>query len=337
MTGPGPVTGAARRALARTTPSGVPVARFVLGRQLARIFGARPAPPTQGDRGDPGLTGPGSPSWQVIGEPAAIAGGVRALLVQALHPLAVAGVTQHSAYRDDTLGRLSRTSAYVTTTAIGSTQAALAVTTQVRAQHRRVRGTAPDGRAYAADDPALLAWVSIAFTSSLLAADQLWSPFPLDAAAADGFVAEQSRTAALLDPRVDLDDAVSDPRSFGAAFRADEVALPLVDDGWLPTTVAGLAATLDRYRPSLAVGELGRSTLGFLRDPPLPPVARAGYRVLFAGAVGALEPWQRDLLGLGGALARLQVRRAGVALTAMRTVSGTSPGVRAARARVDAG
>jgi hypothetical protein len=146
---------------------GLPIVRDAVRRVLTRMFGPPPFDPNR-DPGDPGLTGPGSPSWRIIGEPAAIAGGIRGLLAQVSHPLAMAGVHDHSAFREDPLGRLQRTSAYVTTSTFGSTAEAISVAGRVRAVHPRVHGTAPDGRPYRADDPRLLVWVSISLTSSFL-------------------------------------------------------------------------------------------------------------------------------------------------------------------------
>ena len=242
----------ARRA-AELTPQGLPGLRTVVHRTLGRMFG----PPRFDPRGapdDPGLVAPGSASWQVIGEPAAIAGGLRALLLQVAHPFAMAGVDDHSAFREDPIGRLQRTSAYVTTTTFGSTREVLQVSRIVRGVHRRVRGTTSDGRVYSADDPHLLAWVSIALTSSFLAADTRWSPLPVAGAQADAFVAEQSRIAALLDRRVDLDIFDHDEAA-RRALRAGDYELPMLTDGTLPSSVAELTDLLSSYAPELGVDD----------------------------------------------------------------------------------
>ena len=307
-------------------------------RGLARIFGP-PALDPQEHSGDPGLFGPGSATWAVIGEPAAIVGGIRSLLVQLLHPLAMAGVADHSAFRADPLGRLHRTSAYVTATAFGSTAEALAAASAVRSAHRPVRGTAPGGRRYRAGDPALLTWVSMALTSSFLAADRAYSLHPVDAATADRFVAEQARAAGLLDPRVDLRalDLVSQApalRAGGVALRAGGVWLPMVEDGTLPTTAAQLQGRLHAARPFLEVNEQGREALRFLLWPQLAPAMRAAYLPLLAGAVATLEPWQRRLLGVplgpAGIALRAQTR---TLLVAMRVGTGLSPSLIAAQRR----
>lgn len=148
--------------------------------------------------GDPGLLGPESISWRVIGDVAAFVGGIRALLIQTAHPEVVAGVEQHSRYRTDPLGRLTRTSFYVTSTTYGARPEVEEAVARVRAAHRTVRGTSERGRAYRADDPAMAAWVHNALTDSFLSAYQHYGPAPLSTAEADRFAREQARIGALL-------------------------------------------------------------------------------------------------------------------------------------------
>lgn len=316
---------------------GVPGVRALVRRGLGRVFGPPPFDPDR-DLGDPGLFGPTSASWQVIGDPAAIVGGVGALLTQLLHPLAMAGVAEHSRFRNDPLGRLRATSAYVTTTAFGSTDEALTAAATVRGRHRRVRGHAPDGRAYAADDPHLLAWVSIALTHGFLHADTAYAAHPAagQPPRADAFVAEQSRAAALLDPRVDLDAIARDETAREALRRgALDGELPLLADGLLPQTAAGLEAAIDAFAPELAVDAAGEATVRFLLWPPLEPAVRAGYLPVVAGAVATLRPDHRRLLGLpAAAWAHLPARAHTRALLgALRLATGRSPSVAAAARR----
>jgi uncharacterized protein (DUF2236 family) len=321
------------RLLARSTPDGLPLVGGLVRAGLTRAFGPPPFNPDRAP-GDPGLFGCGAASWRVIGEPAAIVGGIRALLVQLLHPLAMAGVADHSRFREDALGRLQRTSAYVTTTAFGSTPEALAVARTVQRVHRRVRGVAPDGRAYRGDDPHLLAWIAVALTSSFLATDRAFALEPAPPAVADAFVAEQSRAAALLDPRVDLDRLARDP-SAQRALRAGLLDLPMLAEGRLPLSVADLRATLARYRPELAVGAQGREALQFLLWPRIPGLLRTGYLPLAAAAVATLEPHERALLGaVAGRLAAAPLRWQGrFTVAALRLAVGTSPSQRAAERR----
>lgn len=296
------------RLLTDLAPRGLPGVRTLLRIGLGAVFGPPPFDPSA-DRGDPGLFGPGSVSWRVVAEPASIVGGVRALLVQLLHPLAVAGVADHSRYREDPLGRLHGTSAYVTATTFGSTREAEAAAEAVRRAHRRVAGTAPDGRPYRADDPHLLLWVSVALTSSFLATDRAYAPRPVTGTDADRFVAEQAHAASLLDPTGAL-------------------------EALLPRTAADLEATLGAFRPELEVGAQGREILRFLRRPRLQPPVLVGYLGTLAAAAATLDGEQAALLGLRLGPASPVVRAdARAVLTAVRLAIGRSPAVAAAAAR----
>ena len=122
-------------------------------------------------KGDPGLFGPDSISWQVHGDfTSMLIGGISALMLQALHPLALAGVWDHSNFRQDMLGRLRRTGQFISGTTFGSTADADWLIDKVRTIHEQVTGTGLDGRPYAASDPALLTWVHVAEVSNFLAA-----------------------------------------------------------------------------------------------------------------------------------------------------------------------
>ncbi len=323
------------RLAVRLAPHGLPGARRLLGAGLNHVFGPPPFDPAR-HPGDPGLFGPGSASWRVIGEPAAIVGGVRALLVQLLHPLAMAGVADHSGFRNDPIGRLQRTSAYVVTTTFGAMDEVLGVAAVVRHAHGTVTGLAPDGRPYRADDPHLLAWIQAALTSSFLATDRDYGTDPVDGAAADAFVAEQSYAAALLDPRVDLDAITQDPEA-RTALRDRQLALPMVEEGRLPRTVDELAEQLAAYEPELEVDAQGREGLRFLLWPDLAPAVRAAYLPMLGGAIASLHDSQRRLLGLPTSSAVLWPLRANTRalLSTFRVVVGPSPSARAATRRVE--
>ena len=138
--------------------------------------GPRPLQHTLDHAPDPGLLGPDSVSWRVIGDASAFVGGIRALIVQSAHPEVVAGVADHSRYRDDPLGRLTRTSYFVTATTYGAMPEVERAVAIVRDAHRPVRGTSERGRAYSASSPALAAWVHNVLTDSFLAAYQHYGP-----------------------------------------------------------------------------------------------------------------------------------------------------------------
>ena len=217
--------------------------------------------------GDPGLFGPGSATWEVMGRVTTFIGGIRGLLVQACHPEVVAGVHEHSRYRDDPLGRLSRTAHYVTVTSFGAMPEVEEVASYVRRRHRRVAGMSHRGRPYDASAPALSAWVHNALTDSFLTAHQTYSRHPLTPARADEFVAEQTRAGHLLG---------SSP---------------------LPTTAAELSDWVVTH-PDLAPSPGMEAALEFLADPPLSPAQRAGYRLLYEAAVATLPVQLLEILGV---------------------------------------
>ncbi len=197
--------------------------------------------------------------------------GIRALLVQSLHPLAMAGVAGHSGFRGDPWGRLQRTSEYIATTTYGPIVDAERLLARIRGIHRRVNGTAPDGRAYAASDPHLLRWVHAAEADSFLAAYQRLAPVPLTAAEADTYVAQSAMIAEQL--------GVLEP----------------------PLTVAELAADLDAFRPELEASPEARDAARFLLvEPPLHGLARVGYAPLAIGALALTPSWARRMLRLPG-------------------------------------
>lgn len=212
---------------------------------------------------------PDDPVWKVHADASMFVGGIRALLLQSLHPLAMAGVAGHSGYRSDPWGRLERTAGFLATTTFGTVEHAERTIAQVRGIHERVRGKAPDGRPYAASDPHLLDWVHLAEVDSFLTAYQRFGPAPLTSADADRYVAQSGEVAARL----------------GATAP--------------PTTVAELRARLDAFRPELEASPAARDVARFLvLTPPLPLLARPGYGLLVAGAVASLPPWARRELRL---------------------------------------
>ncbi len=257
---------------------------------------------------DAGYFGPGSAVWAVHGDLATLVGGVRALLLQALHPAAVTGVDEHSSYRDDPLARLAGTTRWLTVTTFGSTAQADREAARVRGMHRRVRGTwtTADGRqeAYRADDPRLLAWVHAAFTDSFLATHEVFGHgIP---GGADAYVGQWAKAAELV--------GVADP----------------------PRTAAELSALLDAYTPELACTPTTRRTLEFIRRPPLPAPARVGYAVLFAGAVSTLRPEHRALLGLPATGGRVARASTSALLAGLGAVLGDAPpAARSARDRIE--
>ena len=209
------------------------------------------------------------PIRRVHGDSSMFIGGITALLLQSLHPLAMAAVAGHSGYRGDPWGRLQRTSYFLAVTTYGRASDAREAAARVRAIHQKIIGTAPDGRPYAASDPHLLTWVHIAEADSFLRAHARFGARPLDQAGRDGYVADLARIGAEL--------GVPDP----------------------PRTEADLTARIAGYRAELAGTAQARQAARFLLlTPPLPAVARPPYSVLAAAAVSLLPGWARRPLRL---------------------------------------
>ena len=257
------------RALHRATSGLIQTFRLTVTKSTLSMFEHAPYPlqHTLEHPDDPGLLGPDSVSWRLIADPAAFVGGVRGLLIQAAHPEVVAGVDQHSRYRDDPLGRLSRTSAYVTATTFGARPEVEKAVDQVRKAHRRVQGLSGRGIPYDAADPAHAAWVHNALTDSFLTTNQHYSDHPLTVVEADRFVREQARIGALLD---------ADP---------------------MPEHAAELSAWVSGH-PDIGPSSEMEHVVDFLSDPPLSPGIKTGYLIMFEAAVITLPTRIRETLGL---------------------------------------
>jgi uncharacterized protein (DUF2236 family) len=316
---------AARPLVARRLPAGLPLTQPLVRRQLGGLFGH----PGFGEPGRPGLLPRDAVSWRVIGEPSSIAGGIRSLLLQTSHPIAMTGVARHSRYETDPLGRLAGTSAWVTVAAFGSVDRAVELARSIRRMHARVRGVTDDGLPYAADDPQLLAWVQVSLTASLLATHQLFAPEPLSPAEVDRFVLEQSVAGAVLDPRVDLDAVVALRDRAAGDLTPLLAALPLVTEGTLPSCARELAASFRRRAGELEIRAEARATVRFLRAAPVPRATKVPSRILLAGAAASLPPGLAS--GLGLQPTRTDVRAASALLTAMRVTTGRSPNLELAR------
>lgn len=221
---------------------------------------------------DAGYFGPGSAAWAVHGGMATMVAGIRALLVQAMHPGALAGIHDWSRYEEDPLGRLTGTIRWLVTVTFGDRATAERASARVRGLHRRVQGEYTDTRGirrpYRASDPELIEWVHVAFTDAFLTCHELWEgPIP---GGADAYVREWAIAGEL----IGLTDA--------------------------PGTAADLRARLGAFADAgvLKRDERVDQTVRFIRNPPLARGMLPAYRVMFAGAVQSLTPEQRRLLGL---------------------------------------
>ena len=214
---------------------------------------------------------PGSLTRQVIGDPAALIGGISALFLQPLHPRAMAGVEQHSTFPDDFWPRLQRTVGYVTTLAFADRSTADRAVARVRGIHRRVHGVDPvTGAPYSADDDDLLRWVHVCEVHSFAHAAHRLNL--IDDAGRDGFLAEQVRAGALL----------------GATD--------------LPASQAEVDAYFAAVQPELLASPLARRAARRLALPPLPLrwelPGRPVWSVVAALAIGLLPGWAKRLYGL---------------------------------------
>lgn len=224
---------------------------------------------------DDGLLGPGSVAWRVIGHPVSVVGGVRSLIVQALHPLAMAGVAEHSDYKRRPMDRLRRTSHYVTATTFGDTETALAAAERVKRIHRRVRGTDPvTGKAYSADDPDTQLWVHCVEWHSFLAAYRRYGG-SLTPEEEDRYLAEGVPIAGLLG----------------------------VPQDSVPASRAEMRAYFEDVRPQLCVSEMTRDAVNFVLRPPLTRELlpyQVPIRVTAAAAVAIIPRHLRQMLGIDG-------------------------------------
>lgn len=254
-------------------------------------------------RGDPGLCGPDSVTWPVIGDAAAFIGGIRALLIQAAHPEVAAGVSDHSRYQDDPLGRLSRTSAYVTATSFGAMPEVEAAVALVRRAHQPVNGESHRGRRYSAGAPALAAWVHNALTDSFLQAYQAFGARRLTATEADQFVREQT--------------------AIGRLLRADP----------MPETASELAAWIADH-PEIGTSPGLVEAVEFIRNPPLPWHVRIPYRLMAVAAAATVPQRVRRILGIRRLPGALVLGR--LVIGALRFALGSSPSWHVSLVRVDA-
>lgn len=236
--------------------------------------GVPPWLPVVAEGDEPGYFLPTDAPWIVHADFSTLVGGVRALLMQALHPGSLTGVAQHSRYEADPLGRLSGTIRWLTVTTFGSVTAIQNEANRVNRMHSRVTGEyqKADGaiRSYRAADKDLLLWVHIAFMDSFLRAHQNYSRKPIPGGA-DAYVKLWSRSVQPLG----LDSA--------------------------PMSEAELLATLDDFYPQLTVTEKTTEVIQWIRKAPLPPLAKPVYKLLFYSALASIPESYRKLIGIRSA------------------------------------
>jgi len=249
-----------------------------LGTRFRRIITSDPngVPPWLGQIAtgeDAGLFQPTEAPWIVHGDLSTLIGGIRALLIQALHPGSLAGVAQHSRYETDPLGRLAGTTKWLTILTFGGKQAIEAESNRVNEMHKRVSGsfTAADGSQtqYRATDPNLLQWVHVAFTDSFLRTFQMYSPERhLDLA--DEYVEKWAQAVTYL-------GLPTGPKS---EQQLQDVMHSYFVDGQLQTT------------------EQTKRVLAFIKRPPLSRTALVVYGFLFQAALVSIPSPYQELLRL---------------------------------------
>lgn len=239
-------------------------------------------------KGDPGLFGPDAICWQVHGDfSSMLIGGISALLMQALHPLALAGVWDHSNFREDMIGRLRRTAQFISGTTFGSRQDAEWLIDKVRTIHLQVTGTAPDGRPYAASDPDLLTWVHVAEVSSFLAAHLRYRDPQLSRTEQDAYYDEIALIAERLGAR-------NVPRS---CQQVDEY--------------------LQRMRPQLHCDARSLEVIEILLQAPAPSrLAQPVGRLMLQAGIDLLPDWAQAMLGLHQGPLQQRMIRLGLSRTA---------------------
>ena len=262
--GPELALGAAAGAAARLA---APLLAGFVRHAMGHLVDPGPDPRTRTQRTDWGWFGPDSVTWRVHADTSMLVAGMTAFALQALHPRAMAGVWDHSAFGGDFFGRTRRTGEFVQGVVYEPSAAAEARCTGLRRIHDRVVGHTPDGRPYSAGDPDLLEWVHVTQYAASAASYQRFGAHPLSGAELDRYVAEVARVG-------------------------EEMEVPQP-----PRTWAELDAALQRHRPYLAVGEQAATAVRFLENPPfLPAVARPPWRAVWAGALACLPPLGRTLL-----------------------------------------
>ena len=258
---------------------------------------------------DDGFFGPGSVTWRLSADLSGPVSGLRSLMIQALHPLAMAGVDQHSDWRSDPVGRIAATSSYLTTVSVGDKATAERVSARVRRIHEHVRGVDPvTGQPYAAGDPALLLWVHAAFVDSTIAAVRLFG-MPLPDADADRYVAEMVKAAEL-------------------------VGVPAA---MVPASVARLDQYLASVRPQLRATPAARESMAYLLDPRgLDPDIAEIRQDIREGTIASLPGWAREMYGYTMAGPLTDARRTEIrqALGVLDTLFLGEPGVLEARQRL---
>ncbi|MEG3088968.1 oxygenase MpaB family protein [Sphingomonas sp. PB4P5] len=245
------------------------VKRRIVG-QVRAVFNDQKRGQQPVQRRTDGLFGPGSAAWAVHGDVTTMmVGGVASLLLQMLHPAVLAGVWDHSDFRNDMLGRLRRTARFIAVTTYGSRDDAEALIARIRKIHHHVLGTLPDGTAYTADDPRLLAWVHVTEMTSFL----------------DAWLAYGNPAMSL----ADQDRYFAEVALIGEKLGADPV----------PRSKTEALALIQAMRPELVADARSREVAQIVLSQRAPKLAAQPIQaVAFQAAVDLLPRWAREMHGL---------------------------------------
>ncbi len=252
--------------------------------QVRSLVGSRSAQNLVRGADEPGLVPHGGAAWQVHGDfTTMMIGGVAALLTQMLHPIACAGVWDHSNFRRDMTGRLRRTAQFMAGTTFGRLPLAEAQIARVRQIHDAVGGTLPDGTAYLASDPAVLTWVHVAGADNFLRAYVRYRDPGFSGAAQDRYFAESADVA----------------RRLGA-----------ID---VPASRVAVAAYFRAVRPQLRADDRSREIARvLLHESPAPPgMGAPALRLLMDAGIDLLPEWAAAMHGLRVSPLRRPMVRAG--------------------------
>lgn len=260
-------------------------ARSRLARSVRLILGGRPDPQFVMSADNDGLFGPQSVTWIIHADAAMLVGGITALLLQTLHPSAMAAVAQHSDYRTDPLGRLRRTVSFLGTTTYGTRAEAEAAIARLVGIHGQIRGETDAGVPYRADDPHLLGWVHATEVYAFLTAHRAYGARSLSGHQYDSYVGEMA--------------------TVGEALGVTDA----------PRTVGRLEALLDSYRPELVATDLSQGAVRFLAEFHMKHPAQAAYRTLFTASLLLQPEWAAPLHPITpGTVAKITVPPATTAL-----------------------
>lgn len=284
-----------------------------IGQRLRAVTGSRSSlEDFEGPPGDAGLFGPGSIAWRVHAHfTAMMVGGLSSLMVQALHPRALAAVWDHSHFRDNLRGRLGRTAYFVATTTYGGRDMALRAIERVNRIHAHSAGTDLKGQPYVANDPTLIRWVHLVEVTSFLTAYQQLATTPLSRIESDRYIAEMTHIGHLL----------------GASD--------------LPQTLHATEQALQEFQDQLVFDARAREILQVIENYPTDLLDKPFMALVLKSAFDVTPTWALRMIGRPSACefqqqsTRLALQLAsgpvqwmldqqGVAATAMRRVQGAS-------------